>query len=78
MFQEGNVLTSLLDMQLALRVLTSLTDKRHPEPADVESLQSKVPNSESMPLDELACAVIEAALKHRAEVRNARKGHTAE
>jgi hypothetical protein len=57
-------------MELALRVLTALTEKRHPDPADVERLHTMAEAStRGLPLDELACEVIQKALKHRAEAR---------
>jgi hypothetical protein len=60
---------SLGEMQLALRVLTALTEKRYPDPEDLIKLQQLAPNSAAKTPDELACEVIHKALKHRAKVR---------
>jgi hypothetical protein len=45
-------------MELALRVLTAISTKRDPEPADVETLRQLEPREANLPIDELACAVI--------------------
>ena len=62
---------SLQAMELALRVLTALTEKRDPDPEDANRLRAiaAVARVRELPLDELACEVIQQALKHRAEVR---------
>jgi hypothetical protein len=63
---------SLDAMKLALRVLTALTEHRHLEVDEVATLRALAgPKLQSMPLDELACEVIQAALKHRAAARGA-------
>jgi hypothetical protein len=63
---------SLDAMKLALRVLTALTEHRYPELDEVAALRALAgPKLQSMPLDELACEVIQAALKHRAAARGA-------
>lgn len=59
-------------MQLALRVLTALTEKRYPDSDDVTKLRELAgPGHETTDPDVLACDVIHAALKHREEVRDA-------
>jgi len=47
-------------MQIALRVLSAISDHREPMPGDIEQLMKLAESSDerSMPLDELACAVI--------------------
>ena len=63
---------SLDAMQLALRVLTALTDNQHPDADEVAALRElSGPKLQGMPLDELACEVIQKALKHRAAARAA-------
>ena len=63
---------SLDAMKLALRVLTALREHRRPEDDEVAALHAlAAPKLQGMPLDELACEVIQAALKHRAAVRGA-------
>jgi hypothetical protein len=63
---------SLDAMKLAMRVLTTLTEKRHPEADDVAALRALAgPKLQGMPLDELACEVIQAALKNRTAARGA-------
>lgn len=56
-------------MRTALRVLTSVTEKRHPDPADIEHLHRLAPLLANASPDVLACYVIQQALKWRAEVR---------
>jgi len=64
-------------MKTALRVLTAITEKRQPDPADVTLLRSYAgPQAKDVPLDEFACAIIQQALERRAEIRTARAGGT--
>jgi hypothetical protein len=56
-------------MQLALRVLNALIEKRYPDPEDVAQLRQLAPDAATKPTDELACEVIQNALKHRAKGR---------
>ena len=59
-------------MKTALRVLTALTEKRQPDPADINLLRSYAgPQTEDVALDEFACSIIQQALKHRAQIRAA-------
>ena len=60
---------SLEAMQLALRVLTAVTEKRYPDPEDVAQLRQLAPDAAAQTPDELACHVIQSALKQRAAVR---------
>lgn len=64
---------SLRAIQIASRVLTALGDRREPDPQDVYELRRLDPLMGDMPLDELACDVIQQALKRRAELKAARK-----
>jgi hypothetical protein len=58
-------------MTTALRVLTALTEKRHPDQADVDALRSLAgPLPDGMGLDELACEVIQKALNRRSVARS--------
>ena len=57
-------------MQIALRVLTALTEKIAPDPADVEALRRLAPSRDHAHLDELACEVIQQALKRRGDSRS--------
>jgi hypothetical protein len=65
------VQNSLEQMKVALRVLTAIRERVHPDPADVEILRKSIGNPElaQKPPDELACDVIQMALKIRAERR---------
>ena len=63
-------------MQLALRVLSALTEKRSPAAEDVAQLRQLAPDAAAKAPDELACEVIHATLKRRAEVRD-KKSQTA-
>ena len=58
-------------METALRVLSALTAHQYPAPEDVAELRRCAPLLEDAPLDELACDVIQQALKRRAELRKA-------
>ncbi len=59
-------------MQIAQRVLTALTKKRPPDKADVVALREFVgPQSQDAGPDELACDVIQKAMKQRTESRGA-------
>ncbi len=61
---------SLDSMKVALRVLTALTEKRAADEKDIAELRALAgPSSEGLPPDELACEVIQLALRHRAQVR---------
>jgi hypothetical protein len=63
---------SLDAMKIALRVLTALTEKRNPSDEEIGRLRELVGVAgEHLPADELACEVIQKALKHRAYVRRA-------
>jgi hypothetical protein len=59
-------------MKTALRVLTDITERRHPAPAEVEALRQFAPALAASPLDELACDVIQQELRRRAEGRPAK------
>ena len=61
-------------IQVALRVLTAITEGRNPAPQDVEALKRLAPTVQYKSIDELACTVVQDALKHRAKVRAAREG----
>ena len=52
-------------LTVALRVLTAITEKRGPNPADVEELRRLAPLSSQASIDELACDVIQQTLRHR-------------
>jgi hypothetical protein len=60
---------SLAAMKTALRVLTALSERRDPDPADVDTLRNYAPIPENLSVDEIACEVIQQALKRRAEAR---------
>lgn len=60
-------------MKVALRVLTALNEKQTPNPQDLAELGRLAPLLNGLPPDELACEVIQLALKHRAEVRSKSK-----
>jgi len=60
---------SLQAIKIASRVLIALGDRKEPDPADVAELRRLDPLLGDMPLDELACDVIQQALKRRAELK---------
>jgi hypothetical protein len=60
-----------INLKTALRVLAAFTDKRNPDPSDVEELRNYAgPQANAaLNVDELACAVIHRALRHHSKVR---------
>jgi hypothetical protein len=60
---------SLMALKLALRVLAAVTEKQDPDPQDLAALRELAPDAAGIDADELACEVIQRAIKHRAEVR---------
>lgn len=52
-------------IEIALLVLKAINEKRYPDPADAESLRRLEPMLSHVPLDELACDVIQQALARR-------------
>jgi hypothetical protein len=61
-------------MNTALRVLKAITEKREPDSTDVDELRHLAPLPADTPIDELACEVIQQALKRRAAARSAKGG----
>ncbi len=57
-------------LKVALRVLTAISERRTPDERDVAALKKLAPLLADGPLDELACDVIQQALKRRAELRS--------
>ena len=63
---------SLEAMETALRVLTAINRKSHPDPADIDILRAYAgPQPDGMGLDEFACEVLQKALQRRAIARAA-------
>lgn len=57
-------------MKVALRVLVAMTHKHAADPADITALRDLAPvQPRDIDLDELACEVIQNALKQRAMLR---------
>jgi hypothetical protein len=63
--------TNVDAMMIAVRVLTSLNEKRLPDPADLGHLRQFAALSTHLPADELACEVIQQAIKRRIAGRTA-------
>lgn len=61
-------------MMIAVRVLTALNEKRPPDPDDLGYLRQSAPLSAHLPADELACEVIQQAIKRRTAGRTAGNG----
>jgi hypothetical protein len=59
-------------IKTATRVLAALTAKQEPDPTDIQALREydEAPNGREF--DELACDVVQKALRHRAAMRAAR------
>jgi hypothetical protein len=60
---------SLAAMKVALRVLAALSEKLPPPSADIEELRRIAPGGDDVPLDDLACEVIQRAVRARAAAR---------
>ena len=60
---------SLDAMTVALRVLTATTERSVPAREDLDELRRLCPSLAYLPPDDLACEVIQAALKNRAQAR---------
>jgi len=52
-------------MRTALRVLTAISERRHPDPADADELRRIASVDTDVPLDEVAREVITAAIQSR-------------
>jgi len=52
-------------MKSAIRVLMAITDRVEPTPTDVAELHRIAPECSDLPLDELACELVQRALKKR-------------
>ena len=66
----------LVAMTTALRVLMAITDRVRPAAEDIRELRRLAPLFVDMAPDELACEVIQLALKNRAEWRAEKKSAT--
>jgi hypothetical protein len=64
-------------MMIAVRVLTALNEKRPPDAGDLGHLRQFAPLAAELPPDELACEVIQQAIRQRTEVRTAGRGASA-
>jgi undecaprenyl pyrophosphate synthase len=60
-------------MKAALRVLTALSERQEPDPADIDELHWYVPSDGNRPLDELVCDAIQRALQDREQQRKTAK-----
>ena len=58
-------------IKTATRVLAALTAKQEPDPADIQALLDYDQPTNGRDFDELACDVIQKALRHRAAMRAA-------
>jgi hypothetical protein len=58
-------------MKTALRVLTAVTEKTVPTAADLDGLLSFAPDLTKLPPDELACEVIQRAMKREVHLQRA-------
>jgi hypothetical protein len=58
-------------LKVALRVLTAISEHHEPDLADVDRLRAYAPLLSDASLDELACDVIQQALRRRNEARKA-------
>ncbi len=58
-------------MKVALQVLTAITDKSGPRRSDIEALLMFAPDLTKLPADELACEVIQRAMKRQVHLQRA-------
>ena len=58
-------------IKMATRVLAALSAKQEPDPADIQALREYDDSTNGQDLEELACDVIQMALRHRAAMRAA-------
>jgi hypothetical protein len=58
-------------IKTATRVLAALNAKQQPDPADIQALREYDERMHGLDFDELACDVIQKALRHRAAMRAA-------
>jgi len=65
---------SLEVIKTATRVLSALTEDRSPDPTDVHALRVYDESTNGRDLDELACDVIQKALRVRTQVRGRNRG----
>jgi hypothetical protein len=68
---------SIAAMKTALRVLTAIIEKRTPETTDIEPLRQMALLPADAPLDEVACEVIQQAVRIRAADREKTRGRVA-
>ena len=62
--------------EVAVRILTAVVEKRQPAVRDVRSLRRSVPLSSDLPIDVLACDVVEQALGSRKPKHATRAGES--
>ena len=60
-------------MKTALRVLTAISERYEPDPADAQELRQCTPLRADTPLDEVASTVIQQAIRVRALARITRE-----
>ena len=61
-------------MMIAVRVLMALGEKVPPDSGDLDSLRGFAPSEAHLPSDELACEVIQQAIKRHTAGRTAGNG----
>jgi len=65
--QGGLIIVTTEATAVALRVLTAINNRQHPQESDVVLLQKHCPEHWDLPPDELACMVIQNAIKHKVQ-----------
>jgi hypothetical protein len=65
----------LAAMKSALRVLSAITDKKPPDPADIAELRRIDPAAQDLDVDELARKVIQQCMGNRPKTRNSSGGN---
>jgi len=62
------------DFEVAVRILMAIVEKRQPAPRDVRTLRRSAPLLSDLPIDVLACDVVEQGFDRRKPKRVARAG----
>lgn len=62
---------------MALRVLTAVNKRQHPDPKDVALLRAYCPEGRDLDVDDMACMAIEQALRVKREHREHERSQTA-
>jgi len=60
-------------IEIGLRVLTAVVNRRTPAESDVEILRLQFPSEPDMPIDEMACVLVLRGVEQHAAAREAKQ-----